>query len=865
MTLKLGWNGWIRSWRMAGGHALALRVMPSCVVLLLISAAVVTAGAENPPVAKRAPAVREVHPAKGSSPAAQHEPESLAVPESIQLKDGQLVPVAEIIPRTEAAQKDLQEIIDKVASSDVETLDSTLKVLNAKVDDSLQSTESSIRLARSPLQLTEPSIAWTRDRAELETLNTLVTKHASALETLRQHARDLGSTWDEMADASMKAKLPAELVFRVVGVQSMADSARAALRAEAEKLIQVQVQISDTRVKIEKVIDEINAADSALRQQLWSIDSPPLWNARRTSSWSTLKGEMSIYLAGFESRTSRFLQATKSFLIIYGLMGFVVWAIVLRASKRDLSDEDLGVSARFFACLQHPLAVTFLIVLVLFGVLFRSAPPDLVRFSRMFMGIPVVLIGFSFVEKRMRPFLVSVAVFFVVDMLSLEFFGGTLIRRWILFLQTGLLFAGAIYLLRKRGMLRALLNERGQALNLIFCYLAAFLLLVATVANLVGNLSMAVWLGDGTIVSMYWAICVYVLCAVTLSLSAVFTVSDLGRKSRALRLHGALVTRKIAFYLIAVCWLVWIATALLAYQVSTQAVEAGREVLYYKWQLGSISLSLFDVVLFGLVLIVSNILARFIRFMLNEELLPRTRLDSGVAQAGSRLTYSGMLIAGVVLAFAAAGLQLSKLSVLTGAFGVGLGFGLQTLVVNFVSGIIISLERPMKIGDLIEVSNLSGEVTEIGFRSSTVHTFEGADVIVPNSEFVTKSFVNWSFKEKLRRTDILIGVAYGTDPLRVLEILTRIVGCHPGVLRAFPPLITFDEFGASSLNFTIRFWSKIDDRLRIRSELNVQINEEFKKNEIVIPFPQSDVHVNLVGDASGMTLPQSKIADETSA
>ena len=156
----------------------------------------------------------------------------------------------------------------------------------------------------------------------------------------------------------------------------------------------------------------------------------------------------------------------------------------------------------------------------------------------------------------------------------------------------------------------------------------------------------------------------------------------------------------------------------------------------------------------------------------------------------------------------------------------------------------------MKIGDLIEVSNLFGEVTAIGFRSSTVHTFEGADVIVPNSEFVTKSFVNWSFKEKLRRTDILIGVAYGTDPLRVLEVLTRIVTGHPGVLRSFPPLITFDEFGASSLNFTIRFWSKIDDRLRIRSELNVQINEEFKKNEIVIPFPQSDVHVKLMGECS---------------
>jgi small-conductance mechanosensitive channel len=313
-----------------------------------------------------------------------------------------------------------------------------------------------------------------------------------------------------------------------------------------------------------------------------------------------------------------------------------------------------------------------------------------------------------------------------------------------------------------------------------------------------------------------------------------------------------LVNRKIAAYLKFLNWGLWFLAVLAAFQVSTKALDAAREILYYKSKMGAISLSPLDVVLFGLVLIVSGIIAKLTRFILDEEILPRTTLDTGVAQAGSRLTYIALLIVGLILAFGAAGLELSKLTVLTGAFGVGLAFGLQNLLSNFVSGIIISLERPMKIGDLIEVPKFFGEVTAIGFRSSTVQTFDGASVIVPNTEFITQSFANWSLKERLRRTDLKLGVAHGSDPSQVLEVLTRVVIGHAQVLPS--PLITFDQFEESSLDFTVRFCSKMDARLQIQSDLNLLISDEFAKNGIKIAFPQRDVHLKLEGDASSLLL-----------
>src|SRR5262249_204107 len=155
-------------------------------------------------------------------------------------------------------------------------------------------------------------------------------------------------------------------------------------------------------------------------------------------------------------------------------------------------------------------------------------------------------------------------------------------------------------------------------------------------------------------------------------------------------------------YLRVAGWICWIISVLVAFQISGTAFDELKNALLHKWVLGAISLSLFDILLFVMVLMASTIIARFIRFLLNEEILPRTNVDPGIGQAGSRLTYSALLILGMFLAFGAAGLELSKLTLLTGAFGVGLGFGLQNVVSNFVSGIILSLERPMKIGDLIE-------------------------------------------------------------------------------------------------------------------------------------------------------------------
>jgi len=328
------------------------------------------------------------------------------------------------------------------------------------------------------------------------------------------------------------------------------------------------------------------------------------------------------------------------------------------------------------------------------------------------------------------------------------------------------------------------------------------------------------------------------------------TGSSVGQQSRAVRLHRDLVNRKCERWLKLTAWIVWGVAVLVSFQISGQAWSGTRDALRHKWEIGAVSLSPLDIVLFVLVFYISTLIAKFIQFMLNEEVLPRTEMNPGAAQAGARLTYIGLLIVGFLLSLGAAGLELSKITVLTGAFGVGLGFGLQNVVSNFVCGIIVSLERPVQVGDFVEVGTLTGEVRTIGFRACTVRTGEGADVIVPNSELITKPVVNWSLTDFYRRTDIVIGTAYGSDPKLVIDILQDLTTKHPGVMKFPEPLITFDQFADSSLNFTVRFWSKLDNRLQVRSELNIQIAEAFERHGIEIPFPQRDVHLHVDQDSA---------------
>ena len=262
-------------------------------------------------------------------------------------------------------------------------------------------------------------------------------------------------------------------------------------------------------------------------------------------------------------------------------------------------------------------------------------------------------------------------------------------------------------------------------------------------------------------------------------------------------------------------------------------------------EVGQTHLILWSVLYIIIFLILLFYVTAKLRNLIVDRLLAGSSVEIGVRQAvGSIIRYIVIAI-GLVIILQTAGIDVSSLTILAGALGIGVGFGLQNITNNLVSGIIILLERPIKVGDRIEVGKVIGDVLKISLRATTVRTNDNIAIIVPNSDFVSSTVTNWSYTDRDVRFNIPVGVSYNSDPEVVRRILVEVADDHPGVLKEPKPDVIFEEFGESSLNFLLRVWTReyITRPFILRSELNFAIKKKFKEHGIEIPFPQRDLHI----------------------
>lgn len=279
-------------------------------------------------------------------------------------------------------------------------------------------------------------------------------------------------------------------------------------------------------------------------------------------------------------------------------------------------------------------------------------------------------------------------------------------------------------------------------------------------------------------------------------------------------------------------------------------------------QIGSISLSITSI-LAGIVLfIVGLFVTRRFQKWLDGNVLARSGVETGVRNSiKTAIGYVGVAIAGL-LGVSAAGLELSQLALVAGALSLGIGFGLQNIVSNFVSGLILLAERPFKAGDIIEAGSYTGTVVNIKVRATEIETFDKKTLVLPNSELINSPVVNWVHKTTLGRVEIPIGVGYDSDPRLVHDLLLEVAKDHPRILSNPEPFVEFADFGASSLDFVLRgFLADIGFGLAVRTELRMAIFERFKAAGIEIPFPQRDVNLKLVGDKVKETLSAEDLTD----
>jgi len=287
------------------------------------------------------------------------------------------------------------------------------------------------------------------------------------------------------------------------------------------------------------------------------------------------------------------------------------------------------------------------------------------------------------------------------------------------------------------------------------------------------------------------------------------------------------------------------------------AVSASDWFGYPIFRLGDAEVTVFTVlkIVFWIgAVLVTNVLLR--RFVIGR-VLKRTRFDPGLQFAITKIFGYAFVVLGFYVALTVNGLNLSSLAVVAGALGIGVGFGLQNIVANVVSGLVLLAERPVSVGDRIEVSGVAGNVTKINLRSTTVVTNDNIAIIVPNSELTSKPVTNWSYGDPRVRVRIPVSVAYGSDIEKLRTALLGVATGNEHVLREPAPTIYFDGFGDSALNFELAVWTADLSRAprRFRSELNFAIERNLREAQIEIPFPQRVVHLKPAPGASEVEAP----------
>ncbi|HEY7218477.1 MAG TPA: mechanosensitive ion channel domain-containing protein, partial [Candidatus Binatia bacterium] len=753
---------------------------------------------------------------------------------------------SEIIPRADQTVKSLQKLRSEIAAdSTLNAIQRAFAAFAEKSDRRRENDAEMMTKSRSVQRLNEIAREWSLEQSQLNDWDQALARKSQILVAQGKDIDQIMETWRATRVAVAKKFLfKAVLQRRVEEVLREAQATRLAVQEQTSKLLKLQSQVADRLATLAKIRTEIDQAREEFSRGLFALDSPSLWQALfHPEAQDTILAEASDSARRMLDDLQEFLQRYRERIASH-LVFFLLLVAVFYFLRRGLTPdrpERLGTVTAIFV-LDHPFSSSLLLALISSGLFYPGAATGILRTAIVPTVISVIGLLPGLLPQISQRWVYLLAVLYV-----LEFFRYLLPEDWLLTRVLLLLIAtgGCVGLgLFLRSAKTQLSGSSSRRLILVVARFVLFLFAVGVVSNLVGNMTLADILVVAPLRIIYAGALIYTGAQLLMTLTVVGLQSRAARLLRGVREHGELLASRCRVMIRIAAGALWVGTSLYMVGVLGDIWAAGAEFLQLRWKLGATEISIEGLAVFLAVLVSAIFVSRLLRFILTEEIFPRIELPRGVPGAVDVLSRYGIMLLGFFIALAAAGVDLSKVTLLISALGVGIGFGLQNVVNNFVSGLILVFEHPVQVGDSVEVGTVFGEVRKIGFRASVLRTPDGAEVIVPNSELTGSRVINWSLSDRFRRISIPVSVAYGTDPNRVIDILLGIARKHPDVLAQPAPLAVFDRFGDSALVFTLLCWSFVDRFFIARSDLTIAINNSFKEAGIEIPFPQQDVHVH---------------------
>ncbi len=620
--------------------------------------------------------------------------------------------------------------------------------------------------------------------------------------------------------------------------QDACKTVASALKLLSEKLnplLKIEMEVWTLSAKINVLNAEIEGWFQALRGDIFKRNAPSIPSTGflkqfNRKIWRDTWVDITTFI------TQQVLHIVRNGLIIIAIiLASFLLMVFIRRSGRTLDE-----SSRWAHFVKRPVVSSLFICFTLFGILAKPLPPGWFPVYQFAIIVTVVLLAREFFGTTWKSHVINqlAVLLLVTALLRMIMVPRPLLRVIVFFIALA-----AILFCAWESCYKA--HSQESPLVVLGLRTGALILFVALGTEIIGYANFALYLMDSFLLTVFDVLDFWMLYLLA---SGLVEWGLYRIPASIIKRNAPVVLARIKPLLGIFFSGLLIVSTFVTWQIYTTREEAIYDIFSRGLMIGSGKITLGVVVMAFAALYGSLLVSWSVQSLLLEEVLPRRQMARGVQFAITRLIHYALVFVGFIIALRILGFGLTNLTIIGGALGVGVGFGLQAIVNNFASGLILLFERPIKVGDTIQVGSDMAVIKRLGLRATVVQTLDNAEIVIPNSDLITNKVTNWTLANRVVRVRIPVGVAYGTDIGKVLSILLACAEGNPKVLQQPKPQALFLAFGDSALNFELRVWISefMESTGEIQSELNRAINEKFRENDIEIPFPQADLHLRSV-------------------
>ncbi len=649
---------------------------------------------------------------------------------------------------------------------------------------------------------------------------------------------------DSLASDSILIELPSDsvslmnLISKITLVTKEMRPADTLIKKAIQKVQLLQTRVNFVIIKLEEGIGQIESYRENLSSSLLDREMVNLWEPvtfrRPLGEIYNLSKEKARLVFSFYSKNN----SGRIMLLLLLIAGLTLF---IRNLKKKLRSVQLSPGdQQEWLVLRSPLLSSVLIVLCVFQFIFPSPPFGFSVNLWIISALALTFIFWNFITKYWRSaWLILALMFFlaIIDNLTLQ---ATRIERWgMLGLSLMGVIFGVVFLLSIR---RKELKEKGIRIFITFFILME---LISAIANLYGRYNFSKsFLTSGIFglvnaILFFWVI--RLVNEMLMLAASLYKTPD----RNTLHINFEKVGKKapsIFYYFLVIGWCIVFGRSFYFFRKLTGDINA---LLVKERAIGASTFTIQSILVFFLILFLSGLVSGLVTFFASgDKGVESSREKKGGLGSWLLLIRISIITIGVLLAFAAAGIPMDRLAIILGALSVGIGFGLQSLVNNLVSGLILAFEKPINVGDVVEFGGQSGTMKSIGFRSSIITTWDGADVIIPNGNLLDKHVINWTMGNSHRRVEIATGVPYGTNLEKTKKLVLGLLAADKRIMVPPAPLVLIKDFNGSAIDISILFWiENFNTWIEIKSDIIQAIDEAFKKEGILIPAPQEDLNI----------------------